>query len=214
VFGKEQQESCTHATGFTISTGVILTAAHVVHLDLDVRKPIHTTIQAVRSPDIGRRMEQARFLAEDIVRDIALLRILNPRSNSHVVLESKKVQIGTICGSLGFPFSTVEFIETRKKFNLIERFIGGYVSTYTHDTIEGRTIYYYEIDSILYSGSSGCPGFLTNGNVIGMHVKTRIERKPPEKRLSISMWVPSMDIIKFAVDNKIPIIENSTHTEV
>ena len=69
----------------------------------------------------------------------------------------------------------------------------------------------------MYNGSSGCPGFLTNSKVFGMHNKVAIA--PPKEipeassnmreqtvtRLAISFWVTSMDIITIAKDHGLKI---------
>ena len=69
----------------------------------------------------------------------------------------------------------------------------------------GNTVTFYETDSLMYGGSSGCPGFLESGKVFGMHNRSVLEAPKGGQqgdttgtRLAISMWVPSMDIIAFA----------------
>jgi hypothetical protein len=106
----------------------------------------------------------------------------------------------------------VIFTQAGKMFNLVERFQGANISAFlTQADPSGRQLSYYETDALMYKGSSGCPGFLMNGNVFGMHIRSAIERSnqggnpdvkaPLETRLAISIWVPSMDIIAFAKDN-------------
>ncbi len=56
----------------------------------------------------------------------------------------------------------------------------------------------------MYNGSSGCPGFIENGNVWGMHNSVRIQKNEEQRdatRLAISNWVPSMRISEFANNN-------------
>jgi hypothetical protein len=67
----------------------------------------------------------------------------------------------------------------------------------------------YETDSLMYSGSSGCPGYTVDGNVFGMHVATFTEskNKSASARLAISLWVPSMYILEFATKNNIQVKE-------
>jgi uncharacterized protein (DUF983 family) len=57
----------------------------------------------------------------------------------------------------------------------------------------------------MYGGSSGCPGFTVNGNVFGMHVATVSDGAATNNssRLAISLWVPSMDIISFAITQNV-----------
>lgn len=202
--------NCTNATAFMIAPGVLSTAAHFVHVENDPSKPIHTSFEAIRPSDIGQKMETAQLIAEDSTRDIALLRIDSPCSNICVSLEAKRVPIGTSCGSYGFPLAQVVFTKTGKSFNLVERFQGANISAFLTPTDpSGQQLSYYETDALMYRGSSGCPGFLTNGNVFGMHIKSVVEKPKGTSssskqtgqaltRLAISIWVPSMDIINFA----------------
>jgi hypothetical protein len=209
--------NCTSATAFMISPGVLATAAHFVHVENDPSKPVHTVFEVIRAPDVGQRMENAQLIAQDSIRDLALLRIENPRSNACVTLEPQRISTGTSCGSLGFPLAQVIFSQTGKMFNLVERFQGASISAFlTSSDPSGRRLSYYETDALMYKGSSGCPGFLQNANVFGMHIRSVVEapKDPPlptaapaqpEIRLAISIWVPSMDIHSFARDNGIRI---------
>jgi S1-C subfamily serine protease len=202
--------TATNATAFMIAPGVLTTAAHFVHVENDFSKPVHTKFEVIRAPDIGQTMETAKLIAEEPTRDIALLRIDNPRSDICVSFEANRVPVGTSCGSYGFPLAKVAFRKTGKSFGLVERFQGASISAF----VSGKLLSYYETDALMYRGSSGCPGFLTSGNVFGMHNKSRVE-KPKEAanqlkqegqaktRLAISIWVTSMDIINFARANGI-----------
>lgn len=205
--------SCTNATAFMIAPGVLCTAAHFIHVGNNRSKPIHTSFEAIRAPDIGQKMETAKLIAEESNIDIALLRIDSPHSNIYVSLEAKRVPIGTSCGSYGFPFAQVGITKTGKKFNLVERFQGANISAFLTDPSRQQLLY-YETDALMYRGSSGCPCFVTNGNVFGMHIRSRVEKQKGtsssseqigqlETRLAISIKVPSMDIINFAKANGI-----------
>lgn len=195
--------SSTTGTGFMIAPGVIVTAAHVVHLNSDSSRPRHNNFKAIRAPDVGQRMEQAQLIAEAPVRDLALFQIDNPRSNQSVTLDQNNLSIGTNCGSLGFPLSFVD----RRGFHLVLRFQGAHISAFlTTADSSGRSLPFYETDALMYKGSSGCPGFIVNGNVFGLHNKSRVEipegsRPRQTERYAISLWVPSTDIITFARDN-------------
>jgi len=211
----EKEVNFTNGTGFMIAPGVLSTAAHFVHVENDTSKPAHTKFQVIRAPDIGQKLETAQLIAEETAKDIALLRIDNPRSNICISLEANRVPIGTSCGSYGFPLARVVITKTGKSFKLVERFQGASISAFVTPT-SGQHPSYYETDAIMYKGSSGCPGFLTNGNVFGMHIRVRVERPKEssdspkqtgqaETRLAISIWVPSMDIINFAKANGIAV---------
>lgn len=213
-------------TGFMIAPGVLATAAHVIHFECDHNKAIHQTFEVIRALDIGQKTEKTQLIAEDITKDMALLRIANPRSTQSVVLEPNILNIGTSCGSMGFPLSFVG----EKGFTLDLRFQGAFISSFNID------LEYYETDSLMYKGSSGCPGFTTNGHVFGMHnrsvtsepspiqqtpqsralrrqqIKHRkkallpeVKQKKQTDRYAISLWIPSTQIITFAHANMINI---------
>ncbi len=210
------QQNYSTGSGFTVAPGILVTCAHLVHVENNVQKPIHSNFEVIRSPDIGQKMEAATFIVEDPKRDIALLKITSPRSARFLTLEPGQVPTGTCCGSLGFPLSQMVQTPQGISFFLTERFQGSYISSYITSFAEPSGINgnFYETDSVMYNGSSGCPGFLTNSNVFGMQSRSLLGNSPinnsqqgqkhvPDNRLSISMWVPSMDIIKFAQNNGI-----------
>jgi len=201
----------SNGTAFMIAPGILATAAHFIHLESDPSKPIHGQFEAIRAPDVGKSMEVATFLAEDAELDVALLRLQNSRSSFCLTLEPGEVPRGTNCGSLGFPLAHVSVQAGRKKFDLLERFQGAFVSAVNPVTLpSGRQASYYETDALMYSGSSGCPGFLPDGRVVGMQVKSIVEGKKAgadttETRLAISLWVKSPEIIAFAGANGVTI---------
>ena len=203
------QVNGTNATGFMIAPGILATAAHFCHLENDPTKPVHQLFEAIRSPDIGQKMVTATLLAEDIARDLALLRLTTSPSSTCITLEANRVPSGTPCGSLGFPLASIVFSQTGRMFNLVERFQGASISAFgslAHPT--GRQLGYYETDSFMYGGSSGCPGFLEDGRVFGMHVGSVAEPGGPQakgSRLAIAIWVPATDIRDFARANGVNI---------
>jgi S1-C subfamily serine protease len=208
------QSSHSLGSGFTIAPGILATAAHLVHIDGDPSKPYYQLFEVIRSPDIGQRMESARLIAQDQAHDIALLRIDTSRSDKFLDIEPNQVPTGTICGSLGFPLGLLVPTPQGPQINLMERFQGSYISSFhKHEYRRGAIVDFYEIDSLMYNGSSGCPGFLINSKVIGMQSQCLLSNSTANKssnagnntQLSISMWVPSMDIIRCARKNGINI---------
>lgn len=170
--------NCANGTGFMITPGVIVTAAHLTHQGNDFSKPTHQTFEVIRVPDIGQQMEKATLISEDLIQDIALLKVINTKSKKYLKLHAKKIAIGTNCGSIGFPLAQVMFTQGKKNFNLTERFQGSNISGFVNPRDpSGRSISFYETDALMYSGSSGCPGFTKNGKVFGMHVKAMIQGK-------------------------------------
>ena len=112
------------------------------------------------------------------------------------------------CGSLGFPLATVD----QRGFNLTLRFQGANISSYAnYQDPSGRTLT-YETDSLMYTGSSGCPGVDRDSTVFGLHSRVLLDPNLKQQqgvapnqtdRLAISLWVPSIDIISFAHDKGI-----------
>jgi len=223
--GNNRANSST-GTGFMIAPGVLATAAHVIHFKCDFNEAVHSTFEVIRAPDVGQKTEKTQLIAEDTAKDIALLRIANPRSTQSVVLEPNILNIGTSCGSMGFPLSFVG----GKGFILDLRFQGAFISSFN---IVSK---FYETDSLMYQGSSGCPGFTTNGNVFGMHNRSvtskqspiqpipqsraqrrqqmkqqkkaglpELKQKKQTDRYAISLWIPSTQILTFARANGINI---------
>jgi S1-C subfamily serine protease len=189
-----------------IAPGVCVTAAHVLHIECDKSKPLHQKIEIIRSPDIGQQMLSTTLIAEDINRDLALIKINNPINTSILTLHNTKVDTGTSCGALGFPLASVASVNNQISFNLVERFQGAYISAFQKIFYPNNiSLDFYETDSLMYGGSSGCPGFTVNGNVFGMHVATVSDGAATNNssRLAISLWVPSMDIISFAITQNV-----------
>lgn len=207
----QNQFRASTGTAFMIAHGVVITAAHALHINNDINQPRHSTYQIIRAPDVGQQMEQCIFIAEDLERDIALLRVEHPHSTRCIQLEQKILAKGTPVGSLGFPLA---YIDQQGTFHLVERFQGAHISSYQNQIKpSGRELTFYETDTLMYKGSSGCPGFLVNAKVFGMHNASMIElqtgsnrqERNQETRLAISMWIPATDIIKFVKDNDITI---------
>jgi hypothetical protein len=94
-------------------------------------------------------------------------------------------------------------------FNLQERFQSASVSAYaTAVHASGRQLAHYETDAFMYSGSSGCPGFLDDARVFAMHVASITEQNPSgsaNARVAIALWVPALDIRDFAHANGVPV---------
>lgn len=199
--GPQVSVNATNATAFMVVPGYLITAAHFVHQENNILKPIHQNFEVIRAPEIGGSTEVATFVAEDPVRDVALLKIKSPKNSSILILKNDILPRGNNCGFLGFPLSGVVFLPNgNKQFNLSERFQGAYISNYTNITNSGVSVSRYEIDTLMYPGSSGCPGFNPEGEVIGMQIATVMQNSTtgngPE-HISIALVVPSIDISAF-----------------
>jgi S1-C subfamily serine protease len=199
-------------TAFMIAPGILITTAHLCHVENNPTQPRHSNFEVIRAPNVGEKLEKCTFVAEDIERDLALLRIDSPRSTKCVRFSLQKIPVGTPVGSFGFPLAYID--AATGIFRLIERFQGAHISSF-HPIItpSGRELYSYETDALMYRGSSGCPGFLSNEKVFGMHNASIIDRPRQvnerearqEIRLAISLWIPADDIVKFAKSNSIEI---------
>jgi len=193
--------TASNGTAFMVAAGYLVTAAHCVHQDTDHRRPVHSKFELIRTPDIGQRMEIASLHAIDDKQDVAILRIAAPRSTSTLKLLDRVVERGAAVGSLGFPLSQVTASNQRLAFNAVERFQSASISTFVSATQpDGSSYMHYETDSLMYGGSSGCPGFLPTSEVWGMHNRSAIEagaQGNQSTRLAISLWVPSITIVAF-----------------
>lgn len=200
--GPQKTVNVSTGTAFTVAPGYLITAAHSVHQENNLGKPVHQNFECIRAPDIGGQMEKAAFVAEDLVHDIALLKIEKPKNSSVISFEKEIMPRGMSCGFLGFPLASFQFLpDGRRQFNLFERFQGAYISNYiTHDRGQPRERTFYEIDTLMYSGSSGCPAFTVDGKVIGMQVASVMQKRKEDdqaERVAISLVVPSIEILTF-----------------
>jgi len=207
---RSNQYNISTGSAFMIAPGIVTTAAHLLHVENNPARPRHGSFLVIRAPDVGQEMEQCVFINEDTERDVALLRINNPRSTHCVKFQPNKIIVGTNCGSLGFPLAYID--RNTGAFQLVERFQGAYISSFNTHTIQsGRQISFYETDALMYKGSSGCPGFLIDAKIYGMHNKSIIDQPEATSgddqrqgtRLAISLWIPAADIVAFAKDNGI-----------
>lgn len=191
-------------SGVMIAPNYVVSNAHLTHLSSDISKDNHKEIEVIRSPEIGKNCIRACLVKEDIVRDLALLKIEGPSSSKCASLMDTVVPSGTNCGSLGFPLSTAQVINGALVYALNERFQGAFISSYFTESISDRAIPWYEVDRVMYGGSSGCPFFLENGQVVGLQARVRTDLSgggsAQDKRnfLAISLLIPSPEIIKFA----------------
>lgn len=194
--GTEKQAGT--ASGFMIAPGIIATVAHVLYRN---NNEFHDLVEVIRAPDIGVNMESALPAMIDPIRDLALIRVEEPRNTKSIQLTRNIIASGTSCGSLGFPLASVTFHEDHLNVNLTERFQGGFVSAFVEEYNEDELHSWYETDSMMYSGSSGCPVFTPDGVIFGMQASTLIgedETDGEANRLSIARLVPSTDIIRMA----------------
>lgn len=196
-----------------VAPGYLITAAHCVRQNTDHKKPLHAKLEMIRVPDIGQRMEVGIIYGIDDKQDIAIIRIDKPRSTACLTLLDSVIAHGAVVGSLGFPLAQVAFGKQGMAFNVVERFQGANISAYVRvKRPDGTTEEFYETDSLMYAGSSGCPGFISSGEVWGMHNRSATEKpkagpaaNAESTRLAISLWVPSTAIRALCKSHGVPL---------
>lgn len=179
-------------TAFMVAPGLLVTAARCLRDESKPGAPPHEGLRVIRAPDIGREPEPVAVLAANARKDIALLRIVSPRSGACLRLLGNPIPVGTHCGTAGFPRISVDE-SPASALSLIELFQGAEISGFVSAVgTDGHDDTRYETDSPLYGDASGCPGFLPSGEVFGMcHNPVGI---PPS---DVTHWVPSMTILAF-----------------
>jgi hypothetical protein len=189
-------------------------------------RPIEQTkrIEQIRPIEQTKRIEQPGLTADQrkavpAAQQREVTELALHGEVPYLTLHTEVPLPGTPCGSLGYPLSTVGMKEQHVAFTLIERFQGSYISSRRPELLsDGRLANIVETDGLMYGGSSGCPGFTTDGRVWGLHFATiteniqatpapqqpqaRTEQVPalPSSgaRLAISLWVSSTEIRAFA----------------
>ena len=187
-------------TAFMIAPGLLVTAARCVPGGSDTDNPPSPELSVVRAPDIGRGTERATLVSLDRGKGLALLRIDAPRSAAFLRILDAPVPIGTQCAYSGFPRISMG-PAPRPGASLIEMFQGASVSSFVMTAGPGgELLSRYVTDAPLVGDASGCPGFLPSGEVFGM-----LDCPPGDIRSAVPSWVPSMDIVSFALDNGVPL---------
>ncbi len=202
IIGRTNLGSSTNncmGSGIMVAPNLIVTNAHILHLEGNPNNKNHSELMVIRSPDIGQDALPAQLIREDTVRDIALLKIDSPTPRPYALLEADRVPSGTSCGSLGFPLSSVASNNGNLLYSFIERFQGAYISAHITEVVAGRQLSWYEVDRVMYGGSSGCPFFTENGKVIGLQTRVRNSDGNPHGNnfLAISLLIPSPDVLAF-----------------
>jgi len=186
------QVSSSTGSAFAVAPGILVTAAHCVFDQSDPAHPPFSDFLVIRAPDVGRPHEVASLVAFDEGTDLAILKISSPRSQAFLRLADRPAFVGEHCGALGFPLSGVEATPSGLLHTLIERFQSAAVCA----CLTEGTQTLYETDSPMYPGSSGCPGFLPDGTVFGMHNRSLLHGRDSH-RTCISRWVPAATIRKY-----------------
>jgi S1-C subfamily serine protease len=201
-----QQTIHSMGSGVMIAPNYVITNAHLLHQNNDPTKPNHVDIEIIRSPDIGKNCIAATLHREDPARDLAILKITGATSTRCASFLETILPSGTSLGSLGFPLATVNLVNGGLAYGLNERFQGAYISAFFNEPIGSRVFPWYEVDRVMYGGSSGCPFFTVDGKVIGLQAKVRTDlsnggsSQDMHNFLAISLVIPSTEIIKFAKD--------------
>jgi S1-C subfamily serine protease len=201
-----QQTIHSMGSGVMVAPNYVVTNAHLLHQNNDPNKPSHKDIEAIRSPEIGKNCTTATLHKEDTARDLAILKINGAASTRCASFYDAILPSGTSLGSLGFPLATVNVVNGGLAYGLNERFQGAYISAFFNEQVAGRVFPWYEVDRVMYGGSSGCPFFTADGKVIGLQAKVRTDlsnggsSQDMHNFLAISLVIPSTEILKFAKD--------------
>lgn len=202
VMGEQTVHSM--GSGVMIAPNYVITNAHLLHQNNDPNKPNLKDIEVIRSIDIGKNCVTASLHKEDAARDLAILKINGATSTKCAPFLDTILPAGTSLGSLGFPLATVNVVNGGLSYGLNERFQGAYISAFFNEIIAGRVFPWYEVDRVMYGGSSGCPFFNVDGKVIGLQAKVRTDlsnggsSQDMHNFLAISLVIPSPEILKFA----------------
>jgi hypothetical protein len=187
-------------TAFMIAPGLLVTAARCLPGGSDPGDLPWTELSLIRAPDIGRGTERATLVSLDRGKGLALLRIDAPRSAASLRILDAPVPIGTPCAYSGFPRLAMD-PAPRPGASLIEMFQGAVVSSFTRTAGPGgEPVSCYLTDAPLVGDASGCPGFVSSGEVFGM-----LNCPAGDIRSAVPSWVPSMDIVSFARGNGVPL---------
>lgn len=187
-------------TAFMIAPGLLVTAARCLPGGSDPGSRPRPVLSVVRAPDIGRGTERATLVALDRGKGLALLRIDAPRSVATVRLLDAPVPVGTPCAYSGFPRLAMDPAPVPGA-SLIEMFQGATVSSFAMAAGPGgEPVSRYATDAPLVGDASGSPGFTATGEVFGM-----LDCPPGDPRASVPSWVPSMEILSFALENGVPL---------
>ena len=187
-------------TAFMIAPGLLVTSARCVPAGSEPGNLPCPELSLVRAPDIGRGTERAALVSLDRGKGLALLRIDPPRSAAFLRILDAPVPIGTQCAYSGFPRLAMS-PAPRPGASLIEMFQGASVSSFVKTAGPGgEPVRYYVTDAPLVGDASGCPGFISSGEVFGM-----LNCPPGDIRSAVPSWVTSMDIVSFARGNGVPL---------
>jgi S1-C subfamily serine protease len=201
---KGEQTVHSMGSGVMVAPNYVVTNAHLLHQNNDPNQPSHKDIEVIRSPEIGRNCTTAGLLKEDTARDLAILKINGATSARSAPFLDTILPSGTSLGSLGFPLATVNVVNGGIAYGLNERFQGAYISAFFNEVIGSRVFPWYEVDRVMYGGSSGCPFYNVDGKVIGLQAKVRTDlsnggsSQDMHNFLAISLVIPSTEILKFA----------------
>jgi S1-C subfamily serine protease len=188
-------------SGVMVAPGFVVTNAHILHLDGNLASSVQREFLVIRSPDIGRDAVSAQLFREDTARDLALLKVDGGASRRCVSFETQIIPSGTSCGSLGFPLAAlVSSQNCGVSYSFTERFQGAFISAYITERVSDRLLPWYEVDRVMYGGSSGCPFFTQDGKVVGLQTRVRNAEKNAsgtQNFLAISLLIPSPEVIGF-----------------
>jgi len=153
-------------TGFFVSERNIVSVAHVCYDDGDITTPLKQQFFILElNPNGSVVFTSIRLISHDTTLDIAVFE--TERAYPFVSRSRLNIGIGSSVCSFGFHYLTYDPI--KKHFeHFFPKMKSGVISS---DVIPLN----YVVDTIMYKGSSGCPIFDVNGDVVGMQCRNLID---------------------------------------
>jgi serine protease Do len=162
-------------TGFAVvREGVLLTSAHVV---TDSTGAVLPRLSVLVQTDSGSILHEARVLARDTARDLALVEIADTALVPVRWAESR-APMGTPLATIGYGLPEGGIVDTaaaqvKTRYTVVRRFTAGYSSGYRTLVPGDPSTNILEVDLFLFPGVSGGPTFGLDGGVIGVNMGRR-----------------------------------------
>ena len=157
-----------------VPEGVLLTSAHVVS---DSAGASHPRLSVLVQTDSGATLHEARVLARDTAKDLALVEIADTMLVP-VRWRGSRAPMGTPLATIGYGLPEGGIVDTaaaqvKTRYTVVRRFTAGYSSGYRTLVAGDPSTNILEVDLFLFPGVSGGPTFGLDGGVIGVNMGRR-----------------------------------------
>ncbi len=180
-------------TAVAINDTQVLTCAHILYENSNFTGTRHTNFRVIKDSNLGSKFVNASLVAIDVSKDLSVLEITGISTN--VIFDKNLPEQGIHVGSLGYPNNGLN--QTTKSFDYYKRFKGSFVSCYLK---QDKTVF---TDQEMYPGTSGCPVFNIEGNVVGIHNRNENDPKNTSNRIDIAYNISIVEIRSFLDANSI-----------